>query len=314
MLDDSYFYFVKSQRDFPLLQNREIHTFKCHKETLTGYLYEVENPHGLIITAHGINTLADSNHALYQNYFVEQGWDVFAFDEVGCGRSTGKGMVSLAESRYCVDSAISYVRSVDKIKDLPICLFGHSWGSYGVVTASGENDDIKAVTAFSGYDAPNEIMFSFAMNYASPLLGFTKPILDMSLYTMFGNQAFYTASGVIKRNNDTKYLIIHGDLDDVIPLKGYSIYTHVVNKNYPNVDTILLEGFKHTKPWTTQASFDYLDEVVFPGYYSLEREYEGNIPEEVLNSYIDSIDFDLANQLDLTLMNRINTLFLDSVS
>lgn len=313
LMDDYYYRIQNVRTDYPNMAIREEITFKSNKDELRGYLYEVNNPVGVIVAAHGINSLADGAQAQYHNYFLEHNWDVFTFDMPGCGRSSGT-MHSLIESRVAVKNAVETIQKHEKTKDLPLCLIGHSWGAYGVVTASNDLDGVSAVAAFSGYDSPAEIMYGFAINYFSPTLCVTKPALYTGLSLLKGSSAFYTGHEAIKNNPDIQYVIYQGDLDEVVPLKHYSIYDNIVKKNYSNITPVLLEGVGHVEPWKSKEANEYIDNVITPELDELKKEYGNKLPEDVFNEFMTHIDKEKASGLDLPLLDNLNQLFLDSVN
>ncbi len=310
--EDDFYRIQYIREDYDSLKEREEVPFKCNNNTLMGYLYTVENPKGVIITAHGVNALADGTHAQFHDYMVRNNWDVFSFDMTGCGRSSGRGMKTLFESRYCVINAVKTVQNHEKTKDLPICLLGHSWGAYGVVTASKEFPEIKAVASFSGFNQPAEIMYGFAEYYASPAVIVTKPSLDLALYTLFGDPAFYVASSVVRSNKGTNYIVVHGDRDEVVPLKTYSLYDNVANRGLANVTSLLIEDTGHVGPWKTNESNHYIDDVLMAHMDDLHKQYPDGIPEDVYNEYIDSIDKEKSSAINTDLFDQIFTIFENS--
>ena len=308
-----YYQILKTRDDYSLLSSREEPTFKHGKYNLQGYLYECSNPKGLIISCHGVSSFADSDHAEYQNYFLNQGWDIFSFDMPGCGRSEGDKMYGLYESRFAVESAIRYVKTNDKIKNLPLCLIGHSWGAYGAVTSSEIDEKIHAIAAISGYNAPNEMMVGAArIKYWDGLI-IGKPGLDFALSILDGNKAFFKASSEIKKHEDISYYIIHGEKDDIVPFKGYSQYSKVVNINLNNVKTLSLSNYKHSGIWRSEAANTYY-EIKKNELDALYKQYNKNIPDDVYSDFIASVDKDKSSELNLTLLDDINNLFTQSIA
>ena len=302
----------KNRDDYPSLEIREELSFKCDKETLRGYLYTVDNPIGVVITAHGINTLADA-HGQLQDYFIQNNYNVFSFDMTGCGASSGKGMKTLHESRKCVSSAIKTVKNNAKTSSLPIFLVGHSWGGYAVVAATEDHKDISAVASFSGYNQPADAMYGFAEYAVGKGVVLTKPSLDFSLTTLYGNDEWFKASTAIKHNPNTKYVIVQGEDDIVVPLKRYSIYTNVNEKKLTNTTKILLPGIGHSGPWREKASHDYSEELN-KELDALRKQYGYQIPHDVEAEFISKIDKEKSSQLNLDLMNQINDIFKESIS
>ncbi len=303
----------KTQRDYPILQERKVVTFPYSKETLTGYLYECDNPHGVIISAHGANSLADATTAQYQQYYLSLGWDVFSFDQVGCGRSTGKGMESLYASRYCVGAAINKVKSMEETKNLPICLMGHSWGAFGVLSASGDYpNDVKAVASFAGFDTAQKVMVELAYTYASPALKVTEGSINFGYSCFHGNGFYYSSSKVVKKNTNINYVIVQGDKDDVVTLKA-SAYKPLYGLKLNHVDLVLLKDQGHYSPWKSYESEQYMKKVVEPKVKELKKKYNGDIPESEIDNLVSSIDFEKTSILNYELLDHINEIFLKSI-
>ena len=299
--------------DYSILNERTEVMFNHGKLKLAGYLYETNNPLGLVICAHGVNSFADGDNAQLQSYFLSEGWNVFSFDMIGCGNSEGDGLQGLYESRFCVNSAINYVKSVESLKNLSICLVGHSFGGYGVVTASNDND-VKAVASFSAYNSPAQMMVDSARKYTGFFADFTKPALDLSLRILEGDKAFFKASDVIKKHSETNYYIIHGEDDDVNLIKDGTIYNALKDKDYSNLKIAKLKGVKHNGPWKSLDAINYYEEELYPAYEELEKEYKNNIPQNVKENFYSSIDKARSSELNLELLEDINTMFKNSVN
>ena len=312
-LNDEYYRVQYVRSDYASMSVREEIPFDCNGETLMGYLYQVSNPHGVIICAHGVNSIADGNHAQYQNYFINKEWDIFAIDMTGCGRSSGKGMKTLHESKYCVSNAIKTIKNLADTKDLPICLIGHSWGGYGVVAGS-DKQNISAVASFSGYETPAGMMYGYAENNVSPAVILTKPSLDVALTAYYGNESYVAASDVIKRNRRTNYVILHGENDTTVGLKKYSIYDHVVDRDIENVDTILLKNTAHISPWKSGDANAYYDGYVIPGLAELHSQYGETIPEDKFEEFLATVDKEKSSAVNTELLDTINNIFLASIS
>lgn len=305
---DPFYHIQKVRTDFPSLNEREEIIFKCNGENLVGYFYEAPNPKGVIVFAHGVNNLADGNHAQMHNYFLNQDYDVFAIDMTGCGRSGGKGMKTLQESRYCVRNAVKTVQNMEKTKDLPLFLIGHSWGGYGVVSATEDIQGVKAVVSMSGYNTPSEMLYGFAENNTSKAVIIAKPTINFSLATLYGDDSFFSAETAIKHNPDLPYVIIQGGKDTTVPLVKYSIYDHVVRDNYNNVTTIKLDDMFHGTPWKTMTAVNYMVQIE-SDLKDLKKQYKNNIPTDVYNEFIASIDKEKSSEVNTELLGQIDMMF-----
>ena len=310
---DVFYKIQKVRSDFPSLEEREVIEFACNGETLTGYFYEVSSPKGVIIFAHGLNNMADANGAQVQNYFVEHNWDVFAIDLTGCGRSSGKGVKTLHESRYCLRNAVKTMQNYEKVKELPLFLIGHSWGAYGAVASTEDVDGVSAVVSFSGYNSPYDIMHRFAENNASKAVILTKPAMETALLLSAGSDSFFTATTAIKDNPDVEYIVIHGTEDETIPLKRYSIYDNVKNGQYSNVTTIELEGLHHSSPWKTLETETYI-RAVEDEFKALKKQYNKKIPYSVYQEFLDSVDKEKSSAVNTELLGQIDSIFTSKIA
>ena len=261
-LENDFYRIQKVRSDFISLAKREEITFKSNNEDLVGYFYECDNPIGTVLIAHGINNLADGNSAQLADYFVTNNYNVFSIDMVGCGRSSGRGIKSLHESKHCVINGVKVLKEKENTKDLPIFLVGHSWGAYGVVAASNYLDDISAVVSFSGYNLPHQMLYAFVeVNVKSSIFSFTQPIIDLSCHILYGEENFFKAETAIKNNKDIPYIVVQGEKDNIVPIKKFSLYHHIKDDNYDNVTLVALKEMFHGGPWKSLEATRYTVEV-----------------------------------------------------
>ena len=313
LLKVDFYLLQKNRLDFPNLANREEIKFDHKKYKLQGYFYENTDPHGVVITAHGVGSFADGDNAQYQDYFYSKGWDVFSFDMLGCGNSEGPGIKDLYESRFIVGSAIKFINEFEKTKDLPICLVGHSFGGYGVVSASYDFD-VNAVASFSGFNNAQEEMYQMAVDNVGFFAELTKPAFDLSVSLIDGKKANFKAINAIKKNENVDYILVHGNNDETVNFKKCSILEAAKKANFNNATLIELDDFGHIGPWRSKASIKYLEEELLPKYDDLFIEYKGKIPDDKLIELRNSIDLERSSELNLDLLNQINDLFLHSLN
>lgn len=67
-----------------------------------------------------------------------------------------------------LDAALTYIKSNNRLINLPIMLYGHSWGGYAVTAILNGNHDISAVASISGFNSPSE----FLLEQADNMMGF----------------------------------------------------------------------------------------------------------------------------------------------
>ncbi len=275
------------KEDYLLLDNREEVRFKSKGNTLTAYLYEVDEPLGIVICAHGLNNESDYDNAEYQNYFLEKGFDVLAVDLTGCGKSEGNCVRNLYYSKYDIVAAIDYVKSNPKTKDLKINLAGHSAGAYGAIMASSLRE-VNAVFAMSSYDSPHDEIVQIIEDKVGKISYLFRPFIEYSLFIFGGKENYLKASDVISSNLNTTYYLMHSSMDDYVnyekaslmrlyyePLfdyKKYEIWDEDVNpssfgkeellqfatQHNDNVYSYLLSWSKHSDTWLSYDSQEYL--------------------------------------------------------
>ena len=114
--------------DYP----RQTVTFSSGSAQLTGWLYPAEDAAALVVIAHGLG--ADAEVYLPETmHFVDEGYSVLTYDATGTGASGGSGTRGLAQSALDLDAALTRAEQ----EDLPILLFGHSWGGYAAAAVLG---------------------------------------------------------------------------------------------------------------------------------------------------------------------------------
>ena len=88
--------------------DRELLSFESGENTLQGYLYGTDNDKGLVIVCHGLGGGAES-YLTETLYFVDSGYQVFAYDNTGCYESEGKNCVGLVQSVIDLDAALTFI-------------------------------------------------------------------------------------------------------------------------------------------------------------------------------------------------------------
>ena len=123
-------------------------------QMLAGYLYSFgEGQHGIVIIAHGFGGGGHNSYMDVADYFARNGYLVFAYDATGNDESEGKGVGGLPQGVIDLDHAISFVEESGNFPELPIMLFGHSWGGYSVCSVLSLHPEVKAVIACSGFNS-----------------------------------------------------------------------------------------------------------------------------------------------------------------
>src|SRR5690606_4479676 len=127
-----------------------------------------------------------------------------------------------------------YVGTRSDIGNLPLTLYGHSWGGYAVTAVLNKRGDIRGVVSLAGFNAPMELLAEQAHKMMGPFAYVMYPYEWAYQRLLFGETAGLTAAEGISRAN-TKVLLIHGENDDMISYVRTSIISHREEIDNPNV-------------------------------------------------------------------------------
>lgn len=305
----------KIRDDYPILKDREVVSFKSDKNELTGYLYKTSSPKGIVIQGHGLSSLADGLDCQYGQYFLQNGYDLFSFDLTASGRSQGNGIRGLSQSYKDYYQAIKYVQNRDDIKDLGICLIGHSWSGYGSAAVLNLTQDIKAVCSISGFVSPVIEMKQTALNKVGWIANLGFWTLEVGLFLRNNKHEFVSAIDGINKAKNTKVMIVQGGLDKSVSLNA-SIYGNRKKIANTNVEYRYYEDRDHINVFRSEESNQYIKENVEPRYKEIEKEYKkfDKAPSEIKEELYKSIDKKKTSQLDSQLFIDIEKLFSSSLS
>ncbi len=195
--------------------------FELDGLTLRGHVYGAANERGLIVFRHGLF----SKHTDYLPFItsmVDKGWRVFAYDAIGCGESDGEGVRGMSQSPVDVVAAVDYARESGLADGMPLVLWGHSWGGYGVAVALAARPDVDACVTMSGFDTPMKILDNSASSSFGPLGKVQWPFLWLNTAIDFGTDFDKSASAAIV-SSSVPTLVVHGTDDKTVPFEGVSI-------------------------------------------------------------------------------------------
>lgn len=195
-------------------------------ETLVGYRYYTEQaePCGVVVLAHGIGTGGHNGYMNAVYYFACNGFDVFAYDATGNGESGGKSMKGIPQGLKDLNCAVDYLDEIAELKDLPVFLWGHSWGGYCVTNALNYHPEVKAVASVAGFNCSGDLLYSQGKEMTGFIMDFIFPYVKSYEKILFGDYAKSTAMDGFA-NSDAGVFIVHSKDDTVVPIQyGYNIY------------------------------------------------------------------------------------------
>lgn len=205
--------------DFEGLECTE-YSFPSDKgQKLAGYLYSSgEEQHGIVIISHGFGGGGHNSYMDVADYFAKNGYYVFAYDATAMDKSEGEGLGGVPQGVIDLDHAISFVESESDIPNLPIVLFGHSWGGYCVSSVLTFHPEIKAVIECSGFDRSSDMFESGGKSQAGGIIYTMTPFIRIHEYFKYGKYAKNTAMDGFDAT-DANIMIVHSADDGVIGIE-----------------------------------------------------------------------------------------------
>ena len=284
--------------------------FQLDEHTLRGHVYGPQNTRGLVVFRHGIF----SHHQDYLpliTALVDKGWRVFAYDAIGCGESDGDSTIGMSQSPLDVAAAIDFARESGMAGDLPIALWGHSWGGYGVAAALASRPDVAACVTMSGFDTPVGVLTSSAESSFGLIGRLQEPFLLLNTVIDFGDAANMSASEAIIASG-VPTLVIQGTGDTTVPYEGASILGALEARGADTAESTIRLVKKtdsgrdgHNNYFYAPESQSYLNECTA----ELQRMLEENgddVSDVKVRAYANSVDLLKANTADPALIDEID--------
>ena len=303
-----YDYLRCCRKDLPILNEREEGKFVSGSNRLAYYLYRAPLAKGLILYVHGMAGMADDQYAVNQAELLRRGYDVFAIDLTASGRSEGRGIPGLHQSALDVAAAGEYIASRYDLNGMPLFLFGHSWGGYGVAASLTFLKNVKAVASFSGFDSPLKEMV--AIPAAKVGMPFTLPTdqIEEPLKMRAGPYYDLSASDAIASSN-VPTLLVHGDLDTTVPLKTASIMNFA---HGGEVERLLLPNRGHMDVFYSDRSNAYAETVraMMDSYAERYGKTIDRIPVAEWEELLSRFDPRMASEVDEAVFDRVDDFFM----
>ena len=142
-----------SVEQFPAMTAQR-HTFSALQgHTLVGYLYQ--NADGaeakaLVVFAHGLGAGGQRRYLPIVDYLVRSGYCVFAYDATGNDESGGQAVGGFPQGIADMDYAVTYAQQLEETANLPLILFGYSWGALSAANTLSMHPEAAAVVSVSG--------------------------------------------------------------------------------------------------------------------------------------------------------------------
>ena len=277
------FYFPE---DFSL-KEKQFHFFSkgC---LLKGSIYSNGKPNKkpIVIFFHGLG----SGRLAYIRLIAEickNGYEVFAYDNRGCGESEGRIVGNLMRSNADMRAFFSYLDSQKEYASRPRYAVGHSWGGYSSMMALSPSFHVQKAISFSGFTSYSlEISHYFPKKIRKLLL----PLIRETMFFECGKDGNLDVFSPLRKTKG-KLLYIQGEEDRMVPL---FVGMDALKKKVPSASIeFLLVAKRGHQPYLTERGEKHYEKVVSSGILS---PYE---PHPI------SLDITLATELDPLIMKRV---------
>lgn len=287
--------------------------FQSDDVTLAGYKYAKagQEAKGVVVIAHGLGGGGHNTYMPFVDCFTSNGYYVFAYDARGNDNSGGSSVAGLPQGIIDLDSAMNHIKTVEEYADLPLALFGHSWGGYSVGNVLNMHPEVKAAVIVAGFNESEDLLEYQGEQMAGAGVHILMPYLKLYERIKFGKD--FTAVSAIQgmEKTDAGIIIVHSKDDTTVPTKyGYDKFYEVFGDS-DRFQFILYENKGHDYLFYSDAAWAYREQLNADYKNFVEgngREYSAETKAEFMNSYLDKT---LCFEPDPVLMEQISALYDD---
>ena len=274
-----------SVEDYEGLQ-MERSDFQSEDVTLAGYTYSKADQEikGVVVIAHGLGGGGHNTYMPFVDYFTSSGYYVFAYDARGNDNSGGDAVEGLPQGIICLDNALHHVAAIEEYQDLPITLFGHSWGGYSVGNVLNMHTEIKAAIIIAGFNESEDLLEYQGRQMAGAGVHILMPYLKLYERIKFGEEFTAVSALLGLEKTEAGIMVVHSKDDATVPTKyGYDKFYEAFGDS-DRFEFVLYYLFYSEAAWAyrEQLNKDYKSYVEDNG-----REYSGEVKEEFMNGYLD---------------------------
>ncbi len=266
--------------------------FQSEDVTLAGYKYSKEGQEikGVVLIAHGLGGGGHNSYMPFIDYFTSSGYYVFAYDARGNDNSGGDAVEGLPQGLIDLDNAIHHLVAESEYTDLPIALFGHSWGGYSVGNLLNMHPNVKAAVIVAGFNETEDLLLYQGRQMAGSAADILLPYLKLYERIKFGKE--YTSVSAIKgmEKTDAGIMIVHSKDDTTVPTEyGYDKFYEAFGDN-ERFRFVLYEDKGHDYLFYSEAAWAYREQLNkdYKSYVEDNgREHNAETKEAFMNEYLD---------------------------
>ena len=267
---------------------REKHVFTSNEgQKITGYVYTKGDTElkGLIVLAHGFGGGGHCSYMDVADYFASNGYNVFAYDATGNDESEGESVKGLPQGVIDLDYALNYIKADEELSDLPLMLWGHSWGGYSVCSVSKLHPEIEGIISVAGFNSSLDMIENVGRGMAGDAIDYAMPIFEDLEKDKFGDFATMNVLESLERST-ADVLIYHSADDDLIPIElSYDKYYEKFADN-ERFTFVRFEDRGHNYIFNSAESLEYREKVNADYKKYVESIGEENVTPEIRLDFI----------------------------
>lgn len=195
---------------------------------------------------------------------ARNGYLIFAFDKTGNDGSEGESVNGLAQGVIDLQAALGVVRTEERSRDLPIFLYGHSWGGFSSCAVLEYEDDIEAVVSFSGFNQSKDMLIDQGVSMYGGMVRLMSPFLTVCDLYRFGSHAFDSSEKGLAATR-AEVLLFHSADDPVINIRdSFDLYQEKLGGR-TNLHFVRLDGKGHNvfnEAESTALDMDVMAQVI----------------------------------------------------
>ncbi len=309
---ETYEPMARSLDEFDGLRVSE-YTFKSDKgQKLAGYKYYRDTEQkGAIVIAHGFGGGGHNSYMDIADYFTSCGSVVFAYDATGNDKSGGEAVGGMPQGVIDLEYALRFVKSTDEFAELPIMLWGHSWGAYSVGSVLKYHPDVKAVIMAAGFDSSADIIGYQGRQIAGDAGEFILPYMLDIEKEKFGEYASASCTEGFE-SSEARVMLIHSRDDEMIPYgDSFGVFQEKFGGN-PRFEFVSLENRGHNYIWYADSVTEYRE--IFNSEFDEYMESAGGFTPERKAEYLkEHLDKKQRYALDYELMEKMSKFYDSSI-
>ena len=200
-------------------------------------------------------------------------------------KAGGESVNGLPQGVIDLDNALDYIKADEELADLPVLLWGHSWGGYSVCSVAKLHPEIRGIVSVAGFNSSLDMIENVGRDMAGDAIDYIMPLFEDLEKDKFGDFATMNVLESLERAT-ADVLIYHSADDDVIPIElSYDKYYEKFADN-ERFTFVRFEDRGHNYIFNSAESLEYREKVNADYKKYVESIGEENVTPEIRLDFI----------------------------